>query len=323
MSHKYPAISKIEIRNFRGLEELNLAFDGPGGEPPPLVVLAGPNGCGKTAVLEACLLATRRRELVRGAVREAAVHKGASEYSIRIEVCWPGDPPWRDWCIATHEHEEGTGPKMMYFSSWRAPSLVGAVGLSIGKRSGNAPKREENRLLRIKQVLVNAKAHERLSSASTNGGSSERLPPYSQLEHELNECWQRFYPDERFEVAAETEDPEAGFDVYRLDEAGHRLSVDALSSGQIEVFCFIGSLLVEKFWKGIILIDEPELHLDPQWHRPLLSVLTRLRPGCQVIVATHSREVSDSVRSFERFVLVSDDDPRAEMWKHVSAEPVV
>ena len=43
----------------------------------------------------------------------------------------------------------------------------------------------------------------------------------------------------------------------------------------------------------ILLIDEPELHLDPQWHRQVLKALKFLKPECQIIVATHSAEICE------------------------------
>ena len=49
-------IKKLEIYNFRGVDEIKLDFTGPGGKPLNLIVLTGKNGTGKTAVLEACTI---------------------------------------------------------------------------------------------------------------------------------------------------------------------------------------------------------------------------------------------------------------------------
>jgi predicted ATP-binding protein involved in virulence len=66
----------------------------------------------------------------------------------------------------------------------------------------------------------------------------------------------------------------------------------------------------------LVLIDEPELHLDPSWHRTILSVLAELSPDTQFIVATHSDEIYDSVLSYERHFLASNEDARSKLWPH-------
>jgi predicted ATP-binding protein involved in virulence len=73
-------------------------------------------------------------------------------------------------------------------------------------------------------------------------------------------------------------------------------------------------MLAARFEGGIICIDEPELHLDPQWHALILQALRKLQPNSQFIVATHSPEVYESVLSFERHFLVPPEDPRAQAW---------
>ena len=64
---------------------------------------------------------------------------------------------------------------------------------------------------------------------------------------------------------------------------------------------------------------EPELHLDPQWHAPIVRVLMHLQPRAQFIVATHSPEIYDAAMSYERHFLVPEDDPHARAWPSVVA----
>ncbi|MEY4936953.1 MAG: hypothetical protein RIS64_3312 [Bacteroidota bacterium] len=48
--------------------------------------------------------------------------------------------------------------------------------------------------------------------------------------------------------------------------------------------------------EGIILIDEIELHLHPQWHRQIIPALMATFPNCQFIVTTHSPQVVSQVK---------------------------
>lgn len=79
---------------------------------------------------------------------------------------------------------------------------------------------------------------------------------------------------------------------------------DGLSSGQKEI---ISTLFL--IWKythkqpGIVLIDEPELHLNPEWHRSFIRQLAKLQPLNQYIIATHSEHVFDSVDEQNRILL--------------------
>jgi predicted ATP-binding protein involved in virulence len=45
----------------------------------------------------------------------------------------------------------------------------------------------------------------------------------------------------------------------------------------------------------VVLIDEPELHLHPQWHDDVIRKLWELAPWNQYIIATHSERIARSV----------------------------
>ena len=131
----------------------------------------------------------------------------------------------------------------------------------------------------------------------------------------------RFFPnrDQSFsvEVVHSKERRRGSFDVFLCSSDDIRLEVDLLSSGQLELFLFLSTLALNEGGEGIIFIDEPELHLDPQWHRLILRCLMRIQPRAQLVVATHSPEIYDQARSYERHFLASDDDPRARIWHAV------
>jgi predicted ATP-binding protein involved in virulence len=58
--------------------------------------------------------------------------------------------------------------------------------------------------------------------------------------------------------------------------------------------------------EGVILIDEVDLHLHPQWQRRVLGDLRRTFPAMQLVTTTHSPQVLSSVRRHEVRVLVAN-----------------
>jgi energy-coupling factor transporter ATP-binding protein EcfA2 len=308
------AITSLSIRDFRGIERLELDFRGPDGTPNSLVVLAGPNGCGKTAVLEAALLLVGGSELVVGRYDERAIRKGARNYAIDVK----GVSSEQGAFYNRHEPARPLHPlpvpiPVWYFSSWRAPQLPGPVDVTVGRPGRRPARTDENRLLNVKQRLVNAATVERFQRPLPAMGY------YSTVVQMINEAWNEFYPESgrTFSVdvvAPGGADASGSFDVYLNAPDGCRLEVDLLSAGQLELFLFLGELAMNEDREGIIFIDEPELHLDPQWHRLILRSLRRLQPRAQLIVATHSPEIYDAAASYERHYLVPEDDPRSWLW---------
>lgn len=55
--------------------------------------------------------------------------------------------------------------------------------------------------------------------------------------------------------------------------------------------------------EGIILIDEIELHLHPQWQRDIIPRLNNTFPNCQFIVTTHSPQVLSNVKKENVFIV--------------------
>lgn len=85
---------------------------------------------------------------------------------------------------------------------------------------------------------------------------------------------------------------------------GGSFAFDGLSSGQKEI---IATLYL--IWRhtrkqpGIVLIDEPELHLNAEWRIGFIDRLMDLAPDNQYIIATHSEDIFDSVDSDRRRLL--------------------
>lgn len=257
-------------------------------------------------------------ELIRSPLTSPVVHVGSSVYQIKASVQLQGEDV--DISFGGANLPEGSHRNLeaarvlpcMHFSSWRSPKLVGPVPVTAGRRGKRPANTEENRLWLVKQFLVNAKAHAFMSGPGQLAGISL----FESSLRRLNDVWKTFHPgrEQSFSVDPISDDPDAGFDVFLVGPAGERLPLDSLSSGQLELFAFFGAFLRSKFDTGVLLIDEPELHLDPQWHTMMLRAISRFLPRVQVLVSTHSPDVFDSVYSFQRHLLLPPGDPRNVSW---------
>ncbi|MEP4091776.1 AAA family ATPase [Reichenbachiella sp.] len=87
----------------------------------------------------------------------------------------------------------------------------------------------------------------------------------------------------------------------QFDEDDHvkRLSYDKLSSGTKSILLFVSDIIIRFYdqqpkvedpskFKGVVLIDEIDLHLHPKAQKDLIINLSSVFPGIQFIVTTHS-----------------------------------
>jgi hypothetical protein len=214
-------------------------------------------------------------------------------------------------------------PSVEYFSARREPEALGET--PDPKSRGARSVREARRVLELKKRLVNT--YYRALQVGTGG----KMPPDSPFGR-LRSFVQRFLGDEgTLDVLPVSNDPGADFEVILRKgeipaditslamaraEAPARtdipqiVPIDRLSSGQVAIFAFAGPLIFRDAPADVVLLDEPEQHMHVQWQRHIIPALRELSPESQIIVATHSLDVADSALSYERFLLLRDDDPR-------------
>jgi predicted ATPase len=118
----------------------------------------------------------------------------------------------------------------------------------------------------------------------------------------LNELVER-YTGGRIEKLRPSKDNTVDFRVHMNQSLGS-FTFDGLSSGQKEIISTV-FLIWHSTRKlpAIVLIDEPELHLNTGWHRDFIHQLVTLAPNNQYIIATHSEDIFASVGEGQRALL--------------------
>lgn len=323
-------VTNLEVEGFRAIRSpLRLSLREPDDGPPlSRFILAGPNGSGKTSVLEAILLAFGHSELI---VRDLPAAQRGDHWRVELppgariklryqplKLIAPAVTIVRTadrWELRDDDDRLVTDDpatvrarvaevSIEYFSSWRAPILPG--GLQPTSAGRPPVDNEANRLRRLKQRIINERSRRAFTLAP------DLFPQDAVWLTRLNEVWRALHHD-RSTIEAAVVDPRADdplFDLFVYDGDTRRCSIDQISSGELELVTMAGTLLLAGF-DGILLVDEPELHLHREWQTPLLDALRAMAPSAQLIIATHADAPWDQAFSFERFFLASPADPRA------------
>jgi len=331
-------VSKVTLEGFKAFKE-PFTFE----IPPPLalddpdvIVIGSSNGLGKTSLLEGICLGLLVPEDDRSVVdldlsaRQLLVNSGARRASA---TCWcsldrreyvtradllpgfgyanGGDPEWASRLEASYRLNSAerlaavqaaanqmadpvVAPPVLYFHSYRK---VPTADLDLAQltRSGPGGADEERNVFKFTALTALLAKANLLEDVRPTEASDRALT-------ELDDLLAQF----------------AGVHAEKLKIVGTRLQIrvapngaavpmpfDALSSGQKEV---ISTLFL--IWEAtrdcpsVVLIDEPELHLNQAWHDDIMRMLFELAPWNQYIIATHSPEVMASVDPDRRRELV-------------------
>ncbi|HFS6024354.1 AAA family ATPase [Raoultella ornithinolytica] len=96
--------------------------------------------------------------------------------------------------------------------------------------------------------------------------------------------------------------------ILQLSKGGVKLDIQQLSQGEKAIFTLVGDLARRLsllnpaldnplLGYGIVLIDEIDLHLHPQWQQTIIERLTTTFPNIQFVVTTHSPQILSTVNS--------------------------
>lgn len=349
------AIRNISIRNYKGIDRLDMNFPPPRlANDPDIFVMGSRNGLGKTSILECCALLligpTIREDrrltmpqsgsvvntpdlLIRADERFAEVRgdiligEEKSTFQIRIrrcgaiEVagrspikrvpdCWKIDRNYGIESLLNYICGFASNPVIentfLLFHSYRKiqegnPEMGMMIQnrfpiRSYGDRMGRRIPLSEFKL----QILRSLMGQAELFEPEDNDCESDTIETLNQLV--------RRYAGGTISKLRLAVDNTIEFRV-NPDGGGASFAFDGLSSGQKEMISTL--FLIYYHTRNcpiVVLIDEPELHLNAEWHRRFVKHLIDIAPQNQYIFATNSEDIMDSISKDRRALLYDIND---------------
>ena len=339
-------LRQILINDYKGINYLDINFPMPDRSgDPDVIVLGSENGLGKTAVLECCALSlfllkvldTRETSqtdsdhfnLIVRAGKPQAMITGTLSNGTEIGVRIRNHAVYG--AIRSSQTNDSAEKKVIVF---RRDGLTGLRTKSkdtIRKILGHDPNPviEQNFLFfheyrknlegnprartlfgdtvrdtaisTFKRTALLLKMHTAGLFETSNDQNSQEL--LDKLDDLL-----KLYAACRFAKLQQTESGGLELRVQPID-GGDAFNFDGLSSGQKEIITTLFLIWYEtRNTSKVVLIDEPELHLNSQWHRDFIHSLNKLAPQNQYIIATHSATIMDSVSRDRRILLQQDEE---------------
>lgn len=322
-------LRRLRLKNLRSIEKLDMSFAQPGGSARPWTFVLGENGAGKSSVLRAIALVTAGGEALPEIVGEpdSWIRLGADEAHIELDYATAENEPRS----ITLTIRRGEGIRHLLNRNARTLERMDAalghstrnyfvVGYGVSRRRSSEPVAWAG--------AGSGYRNDRAQSVATLFTPDATLVSIEQWAIDLD--YRRGAKGLRaIRKALDTLLKEAKFD--RIDKEGRQLLFQTpdgvlplaqLSDGYQAMTAWCGDVLYRITGafsdrtdplqaRGVLLIDELDLHLHPVWQRQLVTFIKRTLPNLQVVATTHSPLTVHQAGEGELFLLDRPDDAHA------------
>jgi predicted ATPase len=318
-------LQRLRLRNIRSLGDLELAFSHPDGKSRSWTYILGENGTGKSSVLRAIALIMAGGDALYELVGEPDdwIRLGAGEAGIEVNFATQAGEARhasltfkRGLKLADFVELNRAALEQLDSALERAERNYFVVGYGVTRRP-TGDERSSFAFTSSRFRSLRARATATLFSPDASLISLEQWA--MDLEYRRGKSGLS-----AVQTALDTLLPDVEFS--RIDRERRRvlfrtpdgeLPLAALSDGYQAMAAWCGDLLwqiTETFpdyrdplkARGLLLVDELDLHLHPVWQRRLVSFLKKTLPNVQVVVTTHSPLTVHQAGEGELFVLRRD-----------------
>jgi predicted ATP-binding protein involved in virulence len=332
-------LKKLVIDNVRSMEHLELDFLAGDGTPRQWTLLLGENGAGKTTILRAIALALAGSDALPEILvnSEDWVRHGSETASITLDLTTKyGEARHielrlrRGAALAETfaENRQSLAELDNAVSRYNENYFVIGYGVSRRLQSARAATFANPEVMRQPRA-------QRVSTLFSSDASLRSLEAWAmQLDYQK--------PEEAQQILHHTfAGMLPGIEFERIDKERRQLlfqtpdgllPLDLLSDGYQNIISWCGDLLariMDTFRedrdplrrRGLLLIDEIDLHLHPLWQRCLMEFLQRKLPNFQILATTHSPLTAHQASEGELYVLRRPNPTAAARLEAFAGDP--
>jgi hypothetical protein len=325
-------LKNIRLTNFRCYDSLVMDF-GAGGAGNPVrktTFVVGENGTGKSALLQAIALITGGSEALRAipgipddyirhrknfcTIESTIVTSGGEErlLSLRLER---GDSraaavTRNKASLAAIDADMRRTDRSFFTAGYGSGRRLDTDGRSASRGSRQTARYDAIRSLFIKETALGPMEGWAAEFLESSGNTSI---------HEWKSALNTFLPPE---VRLKGADKSSGQLLFTTPDGA--LPPGALSSGHQQMVAWVGDLLCRIIRtsgnpknplaaRGLLLVDEIDLHLHPAWQRQIHAFLARGLPNFQVIATTYSPLTVQQAGPGELYALRRNEHSRIDL----------
>lgn len=316
-------LKHIEVKNFKCLEDISLSFAKDKKQNRKWTLILGENGTGKSNLLKAIALVTAGSNALGQLLGDSNswIRNGAESCTIKAIL---ETKKGEERKIAL-EINRNTNLSEIIQLNYNSLNLIDAaifnaernyfvVAYGASRRLSNDSSlsfenEQFGRFNNIKNLFFNSYSLNPLASWIIDLDYQNGEKGISLIKNTLN----NFLPGTSFH----------SIDKHKkqvlFQTADGIVPLDQLSDGYQNMAAWIGDLLyrvTQSFHdynkpletRGILLIDELDLHLHPKWQRKLIEFISNKLPNFQIIAATHSPLTAQQADEDELYALKRDEE---------------
>ena len=299
-------IERVVIDKFKAIDHFEWDLRDAHGEPRRRALLVGENGSGKTSVLQAITF-TLRSAMGAGfawpGFYPERVAKGVCELHVRFDDAELDPHESARAVMLRLERGQVTSNPNASRTLWRRtfasadPSrgaslrdLPGLLALHQLRSAAWPGSDFESGVQTLRASLKSWDAFHK----SLLLGQRELGPDDRDLLAELEVLYNRAFPGTKF-TGVRPRSAGSNTEYFEIKRDGHEYDLAEASAGEQAILPLLYELVQQDLKRGVVLIDEIELHLHPPLAQALYNLLPVIAPDLQFLMTTHSQAVVDVV----------------------------